>query len=251
MREAAVASSTRPSGFFTCSSPIGAQHMTLPFPALRRPLSSQAMAPDCAGGSPARRFSSAARVRLPMSFGRVANHFRYPRATSSRSSLRAETIDRSKASISSMSSVGSPAAQMPPPVISRGAVPTSAAVLFSCGAPSASPAAAPSSVPRKRDFSSSCCCVIAFGCFLRTFGSGRNEPMTSPPAISLLLSPELGFGELQAVVAPEAPLADEERGDAEDAAGQRQVRVPPQAVLDVLLLRGGEDLLARKPRLRQ
>src|SRR5438128_2301737 len=68
MRDAAVASSAMPSRLLTCRRPMGAQHITLPFPALLRPVSSQAMAPDWAAGSPACRFCSAARVSAPTSW---------------------------------------------------------------------------------------------------------------------------------------------------------------------------------------
>src|SRR5690242_247114 len=119
-----------------------------------------------------------------------------------------------------MSSLGSPAAHRPPPVISRGSSTSSAARLNSCGAPSASPAAAPRSVPVKRAFSSTCCCVIAFGCFSRIFGSGLIGPMWPP---SLLLAAQLRLDEVQPVVAPEAAFADEDRGNAEDTARQGQV----------------------------
>src|SRR5207245_2690938 len=101
-----------------------------------------------------------------------------------------------------------PTAQGPPAVNSRGE-PVCAAVLPSCGAPSDSPAAAPSSAPRKRAFSSICCWVMALGCFLRMFGSGRKEPMAGRvPLLGLCLQFALHPGD--AIVAPEAALADEE-----------------------------------------
>src|SRR3954469_701349 len=143
-----------------------------------------------------------------------------------------------------MSSVGSPAAQGPPPVISRGATARSAARLNSCGAPKASPAAAPSSVPTKRAFSSICCCVIALGCFLRRFASGRNVPINPPAPRTLLLAPQFRLRELEPVVPPEAALPDEERGHAEHAAREREIGVLPQLVLHLDLLRRRDQRFA-------
>src|SRR5260221_5211750 len=249
MREPATASSPSQSRFFTCSSPTGAQYITLPLPAALRPLSSHASAPDCDGGSPARRFSSAARVVLPMLFGLPANHLSKPCATSSASSFRRATIERKRTSVRSMSSVGSPAPQPPPPVISR-CVPTSPAGFPSCAAPSDSPAAAPRSAPMKRAFSSICPCVMALGCFLRRLGSGRNVPMVRPPPSSVASSAvlaKLPLHEVQPVVPPEAALADEDGGHAEDAAVEGEAGVAAQRLLDLRVLGGGDERLAVEP----
>src|SRR5439155_19339472 len=76
-------------------------------------------------------------------------------------------------------------------------------------------------------------------------------PWHFPRRKILSLSAKLGFGELQPVVSPEAALTDEECGDAEHAARQGQIGVPAQAVLDLLVLRPGDQRFAVEARLLQ
>jgi hypothetical protein len=180
---AASASSSVSLGYASAS---GAQYIALPLPADLRPVSSHAMAPLWSGGSPARRFSIDIRVRLPTSFGRELSHSTSRRAWSFTSSLLAVARLSASRSASWVSSVGSPARQpkLPPPTISRWpfgcASRTSSSERNSSVAPSESPIASPGSTPMKRCLRSMSSCVMAFGYFLRMFGSGLMLPIVPP-----------------------------------------------------------------------
>src|SRR5207248_4864909 len=89
------------------------------------------------------------------------------------------------------------------------------------------------------------------GGFLRMFGSGRIDGMrASPEGEGYKISPRAAqflLGEVEPVVAPEAALSDEERGYAEDPAGQRQVGVLAQGVLHFLRIGGRDQRFSLEP----
>src|SRR5204863_6479739 len=62
-----------------------------------------------------------------------------------------------------------------------------------------------------------------------------------PKGKGLQLPPQLRLSELQAVIAPEAALADEDRRHSEDASREREIGVLAQAVLDPRLLRRAHE----------